>query len=113
MDPTPEQAAAFAAAAKRHRGRRGAPSVAKALTERLGYKVDHQSIYQWEDPNGPKPQTFEKVQALDDELDAGGELISLLMPIDGMAKRISSLEERADRTEALLDDLLRQLPDVE
>lgn len=110
MNPTAEQAAAFAVAAKRLRGDRGAPSVAKGMSERLGFTVPHQSIYQWEDPQGPKPETYDKVKALDDELGAGGELVRLLMPADEVLARLSDLERRAARTEELLDEALRQLP---
>lgn len=102
MDLTPEQMAAFAETARTCRGERSATDVAKAMTARLGYKVTHQSIYQWEKPGPSKPDSIEKVRALDDELGADGRLLAIVAPMDAAtAARFDAIDDFPARARAI------------
>lgn len=108
MDLTPQQAEAFATVARRARGDRPAPEVARGVSKRLGFTVSHQSIYQWEKPGPSKPDSIDKVKALDDELGAGGQLLAIVAPIDEViAARFEAVETRLSRQAEQLDRLER------
>lgn len=106
MDPDPGEVKAFGVAARRYRKDLGLSGreVARRMSERLGREVKHQSVYQWEKgQNGPGDVATAYV--LDEVLEAKGALAGLLFPTTD--RRLSALEERAARTEAAIDRLLR------
>lgn len=107
MDPKPEQVAAFGQEARRRREALGLTTedVAARVTEILGREVKRQSVTQWENGQG-SPRQEDKLAALDEALEAGGELAALLAP--RLVDEVAELRDRLSRLEAEIARLVRR-----
>lgn len=107
MDTTAEQRAAFGSLLRRLRESAGLTPAALAALASPNGGIQRQNIEQWE-RGKYAPREPWKVEALDEALNAGGALLRTL-GLGTMNERLVALEERADLTDARLDEILRLL----
>ena len=100
MDPSPEQVAVFGADARVRRSSAGlsASAVAERMGELLGRPIKQQSVTAWE-RGEYAPQDYETAAALDQVLEAGGELLALL------AGDAATVNDRLQRMEDSISEI--------
>lgn len=103
MEPAAAQKKAFGEAMRR--ARQAAGLSVPQLADLLG--TSHQKLYQWEAGQGA-PESREDLDGLEDQLRTEGRLALVLLGTE-LAGRVAAIEERANATEQLIDEILRRL----